>query len=632
MLNQELGTTSTMGTPVRVEADVDEPLFARRFTGLSLRTKTMLLISGTISGLLILVLLPLQVFLRNSYLSMEEEFLNRNIARAKNEIESMMATLNSTASDYAAWNDTYQFVVAPDTQYPENFGDATMLNSRLNLVLLLDRSNRVIFSRAFDLQAAREVPVPELFDAAAFQRDNTLPQISASDTAIRFVMLPDGPMLIAAHAILPTNKNGASRGTLIMGRYLDEAQTKPISEAIRVPVSIHRVDGTQLPDDVATAHTQLSSGRDRFYQPLSNTILAGYVQLPDIYNRPGFVLRVAMNRDIYVQGQTSIRYFTASLLVASLVFGLVMLVLIERIVLSRLTWLNSNVSKVGASTTLSSRVPVQGNDELSDLASSINAMLGMLEQAQIERKQMSDVHLKRKLDSVAVLAGGLGHDFGNILMALSGNLALAKLTTDQTSETYQFLLGAEKASDRAKDIARQLRDFAKGGLPIKKPMSIVPLLHETVELFPHSSNTTCTLNVQEDVWHVEIDEGQMSQVLANMVINAQQAMPNGGAITIQVANVSEVVSGETVKWVQIAIQDQGEGIAPEHLDRIFDPYFTTKSDGNGLGLAMCYAIITKHGGNITVSSAPHQGARFTITLPAWVETTQPADAYDAAFT
>jgi len=230
-----------------------------------------------------------------------------------------------------------------------------------------------------------------------------------------------------------------------------------------------------------------------------------------------------------------------------------------------------------------------------------------------DRIQSETERLKlRKLESVGILAGGIAHDFNNILTGLFGNIEMAKYKLSEKDEAYKFLETAMLSLDNASHLTGQLLTFAKGGEPVTKVLDIRQTVSESVEFAAHGSNIRPLLNISKDLWNIEADEGQISQVIHNLVINAKQAMPLGGTLRVNMDNDD---SSEEPKII-IEVADDGMGIPPHHLDRIFDPYFSTKQMGSGLGLASCYSIIKNHGGTITVKSEGNQGTVFTILLPA----------------
>ncbi len=238
----------------------------------------------------------------------------------------------------------------------------------------------------------------------------------------------------------------------------------------------------------------------------------------------------------------------------------------------------------------------------------------------IERERMEDELLRaRKLESLGILAGGIAHDFNNLLTAILGNISLAKVYSKPEDKLTPRLETAERASLRARDLTQQLLTFSKGGMPVKKVLPIGGLIRESTGFALRGSNVRCEFRIPEDLWPVEADEGQISQVVHNLILNAQQAMPKGGIVRVSCENctvVSKEDPGAGTMFIRITIEDHGIGIPKEHLHNIFDPYFTTKQKGSGLGLATCYSIVKKHGGNITVESESGKGTRFHVYLPA----------------
>ncbi len=247
-----------------------------------------------------------------------------------------------------------------------------------------------------------------------------------------------------------------------------------------------------------------------------------------------------------------------------------------------------------------------------------------------ERNRLEEDRLRaRKLESIAVFAAGIAHDFNNILTAVLGNISCVTGKMDHAEPTYERLAAAQKATVRAKNLTQQLLTFAKGGAPILKTAHIDDLVKETVEFSLTGSNVTADLKIAEDLWRAEIDGGQISQVIQNLIINSREAMQDGGIITITVDNFVSANDNASVPpgdYVRIAVADRGPGIPKEHLDMIYDPYFTTKEKGSGLGLATVYSIVKRHDGHITVESTVGSGSLFSVYLPALPRTKTDANA------
>jgi CheY-like chemotaxis protein/two-component sensor histidine kinase len=229
----------------------------------------------------------------------------------------------------------------------------------------------------------------------------------------------------------------------------------------------------------------------------------------------------------------------------------------------------------------------------------------------------------RKLESVGRLAGGIAHDFNNLLTGIMGNIEIVLMRfKDRDTGIRENLNKALKASRRAADLTHKLLTFAKGGEPIKESTDIAEIIRDSAEFSLLGSPVALKLNLPKNLWAAEVDAGQISQVIQNLVINAVHAMPEGGLLTISGENV-EVSLGQAVTlalkpglYVKISIRDQGCGIPKDLQARIFDPFFTTKDEGSGLGLSVVHSIVNKHGGCVKVSSEPGNFTEFTLYLPA----------------
>ena len=258
-------------------------------------------------------------------------------------------------------------------------------------------------------------------------------------------------------------------------------------------------------------------------------------------------------------------------------------------------------------------------DEKSQAIGMVLAFRDISDQIRTEQERVK----VKKLESIGVLAGGIAHDFNNILSVILGNIdfALSLSGSGMSEESREVLDEAVKASLRAQSLTQQLLTFAKGGEPVRETASLADVITESANFILHGEKTACRYTFPEDLWLVNIDKGQISQVVQNIILNAGQAMPGGGVIDVVCENVTagdipDLDPESGGRFVRMVITDRGIGIPANILDRIFDPYFTTKQKGSGLGLAICHSIIVKHGGSISVESTPGVGATFTIVLPA----------------
>jgi PAS domain S-box-containing protein len=256
------------------------------------------------------------------------------------------------------------------------------------------------------------------------------------------------------------------------------------------------------------------------------------------------------------------------------------------------------------------------------------ATRGIFRDVTEKRRMEEELRKVQRLESVGLLAGGIAHDFNNLLTGILTNLSAAQLPSGAGEDRHERLREAEKATLRARDLTRQLLTFSRGGEPMKKPFDSAHLARESAALALAGRRSGCRVEAGEDLWPADGDEGQIGQVLRNLLVNADQAMGAGGTVEIRCENVTPSLAGGIPlvpgRYVKITVTDEGSGIAPENLERVFDPYFTTKTGGSGLGLAVTYSVVTKHGGHVEVSSRPGEGAAFSLYLPAAEASSSPA--------
>lgn len=238
-------------------------------------------------------------------------------------------------------------------------------------------------------------------------------------------------------------------------------------------------------------------------------------------------------------------------------------------------------------------------------------------------KSERELERTRQLESIAALSGGIAHDYNNLLTAIIGNISLAQTYLNPDDRVFLLLSQALAASKTAKDLTQKLITFSKGGSPIKQIAEVAKLVKNATEFTLSGSNLKCDFNFPHNLWPVEVDNRQIGQAIHNVIMNAREAMPEGGLLKVGAENVTssdDLSNLRKGRYVKISITDHGKGIALKNIDKIFNPYFSTKKIGNkkgtGLGLSICHSIIRKHGGNVTVESKLRQGTTFHIYLPS----------------
>ncbi len=242
-----------------------------------------------------------------------------------------------------------------------------------------------------------------------------------------------------------------------------------------------------------------------------------------------------------------------------------------------------------------------------------------------KRKKMEEEIIKfQKLESLSILASGLAHDFNNFLMSLMGSISMSKIMVKPDSKIYEVLSYAETSCKEAKNLTQQLLTFTKGEKPVKKTISIIELIKSVAEFTLSGSNVKYSIVSSGKIFLTECDEGQIYQVFNNLIINANQSMPGGGNIKIEISDekISDInnLQIKAGNYIKVSISDEGCGMKKEEIKKIFDPYYSTKTNGSGLGLAISYSVIKQHNGFISVFSEEGIGSKFFIYLPASSET------------
>ncbi len=251
----------------------------------------------------------------------------------------------------------------------------------------------------------------------------------------------------------------------------------------------------------------------------------------------------------------------------------------------------------------------------------VNGFIEVVEDVTEKVHAEEDLQRAMKLESMGILAGGIAHDFNNLLTAVLGNISLVKLYAEPKGKIFSKLIEMEKATLRARELTRQLLTFARGGTPVKQTTSVKELAVDAATFALRGSNAKCRFDFPDDLWLVDVDPGQFTQVIQNLVINASQAMPSGGMIYLTAENFEQKAVDQSTlnpgKYLKVLVRDEGEGIAHDIQTKIFDPYFTTKEKGTGIGLATSYTIIKNHDGLLTVDSQPGSGSTFYFYLPVF---------------
>lgn len=352
---------------------------------MSLRRKTLLFVGVALVVLFGLLLFQARsVFLYN-YTQLEEQKTRRNVQHAIDVVMNDIADINRTTGDWSAWDDAYAFIQDGNSRFVKsNLPDETFAGIRINLMLFVDKNGRLVYGKCFDLKNQREMSLPEGLALHLTKDSPLLHHPDAQSSVNGIISLPSGPLLVASRPIVTSERQGPIRGSLIMGRFLDEAEVQHLAGLVRLSLSAYRLDNSDLTADIQAAKAALTAGNSVFVQTLDNSRMGGYSLFSDIYGQPALILQVERDRDIYRQGQASLNYYILSILIIGLVAIALSLLILEKAILSRMAQLSHDVNQISSTQDFARRVNLPGRDELSSLGDSVNLMLDVLEKSQRE--------------------------------------------------------------------------------------------------------------------------------------------------------------------------------------------------------------------------------------------------------
>lgn len=372
---------------------------------MKLRTKVLLTIVLTFLGLSAALFFISQSVLLGSFKELEKKSVARNVGRAVSALDAEIKGLDSLNLDWGSWDDSYRFAVDGNSGYiRSNLNIETLIKQRLNLIIFLDSSCKVVFARALSHETSKEVSFPQ----------DLMPHISPGSPFVThndlggghdgLIVIRDAVMMASSRPILTSEGKGPARGTIIMGRYLDEEEVRRLAVTTLLDVRFSRYDEKLAAGLEKKAGRRFSSNGNTLTHAVSDETISGYGIVNDIYHKPALMVRLDLPREIYSQGRASILYFIVYLLAAAVVSAAAIMLILKKSVLSRLSALGSQAVDIGKSGNLSERVDVRGGDELAGLAMEVNRMLESLEDLEAARKSAQD-DLRKARDELEVRSG-----------------------------------------------------------------------------------------------------------------------------------------------------------------------------------------------------------------------------------
>jgi PAS domain S-box-containing protein len=686
------------------------------------------------------------VTIDRTYARLDSQNVERQVLRAHWYLSYSLDTLGRTCSDWAYWDDTYQFVVGRNATYADsNLAPSSLATIDVDIMVFLDTSGKVVYvgSAKTGSQTPDDAP-PDLI--AQFGPGTALLTRALHQPGLAGYTLVSGRVaIVAARPILTSAVAGPARGVLVFLRYLDTASFDNMAETVGGNVTFQPVGQVQPETVESRALVLLAEGQPTVGLPAGTDEVRGFMQLTDLSGKNAFLLMTTAKRTQSAEiARLKLVVVAATAMSGVLLIGLVLLVL-SRTFLKRIDSLGRQVAEVGHSQNLSLRVRLPGSDELSQLATDVNTALESLQQSQRDKDAMAEeLEQDRKrlhdyfdrahdlifaldtsgkvtlvnqsacsvlgyeeedllgrsildivspdsrdfmlrandeirsgdtvsrtidvltrdgnrrtldlsgqrlwdnghptgtfyiarditdrlrmehellhneaLESLGTLAAGIAHDFNNVLTVVKGSISLADSSLEEPAESRHHLEAARVAVDRAQALAGQLLTFSRGGAPVKENVDVESIVREVARFVLSGSGIALQVSVDGILPAVEADRNQLFQVVQNIILNARDAMPSGGALSIALRcqTVSEehpfgIAAPED--YVVIRIADSGSGIAPEDMKLLFDPFFTTKPSGHGVGLSTARSIARRHGGDLLIESVADKGTTVWLCMP-----------------
>jgi signal transduction histidine kinase/DNA-binding response OmpR family regulator len=603
---------------------------------MTLRRRTLLIIGVTLVGLNTALYQISTTLLLGSSIQAEEQNTRQVMDGVLNVFSQHTTQFNERFTDWSSWDDTYQFVADLNVQYIQsNLIEAQLKNLKVNLILYVTPSGRTIFGTGFDLEKQKKLPIP-LALKPLLKRDSRL--LSAHTTGL--IVLPEGVMMIASRPILTSKGEGPSRGSFIVGRYLNTAELAELSKIIHQPLTMEQVSQSSIAAEGQRVKSINPRFPDVLIQRLNEETIAGSVILNDINGQPAVVLRTENQRTIYQQGLATTRYLTSAILIVGLVFGVVTLLLLEKLVLARLARFNNEVKQIGIAGNLSRRVTVVNRDEISSLATSLNTMLDQLERYQMERQQTA-IALKDAKEaaeaanrSKSAFLANMSHELRTPLNAIIGysEMLQEEVTDLDQEDLIPDLQRINGAGQHLLGLINDILDLSKieaGKMDLYLETFDLPsLIQEVVSLvkpLAQKNNNTLHVHYSPTIGTLHADLTKVRQNLLNLLSNAAKFTENG-TIELKVEPTTLHALGgvatETAEsHLRFTVTDSGIGMAPDQIASLFqsftqaDASTTRKYGGTGLGLTISQRFCHMMGGQISVESQVGQGSTFTMLLP-----------------
>ncbi len=606
---------------------------------MTIRRQVPVVLVLTLISLLMIVAATSRVLLLGRFVQLEEREVRLNVQRAGNALSDELADLTQSVRDYGNYDRMYAYMVNHDPGFPEGeFGNLDTL--RANFVGIFDLNGKMVFGKAVELPNFRPAAIPQELPNF-FDGSGSLLRRPGVESALSGVLLlPEGPMLVAASPILTGERTGPVRGTLAMRRWLDQHEVDRLSSKTRLSLSLQPIDNSGLPGDFASARAALSANQPVFVRPLGPNVVGGYLLIADLQNKPALILKLDLPRQIYSQGRVTVLYLILWTFAVGVAFVGAMYLLLDRAVLSRLVRLSRGVEAIGARRQLSERVNVDGNDELTTLARTINQTFGALEDAEESLRRTNAELEDRVTHRTAELAASkeaaeagsraksefmanMSHELRTPMNGIMGMIDLA-LDTEERAERCDYLETARSSAAALMTVLADILDSSRleaEQLDLRRVQFSVPdcvvTALQTLRQTAGQKGLTISSDVGENVPPALVgDPVRMGQILLNLIGNAIK-FTERGQVAVRVETKPETNENTELHF---SVSDTGIGIPSEKQEAIFERFtqadmsISRKYGGLGLGLTICAQLVREMGGRIWVESEMGVGSTFHFTV------------------
>ena len=578
---------------------------------MKLKKKLVLIFSASYILIFMCFFIASNTFLMKGFLEIEDSNIKRQTELGLKSLDLRIDELDQTTHGFAARDDTYYYVESGLKHFiNELLLSSTFIDYEINFMAFLNSEGEIICSKAFNLVELRNIPFPSSI-REPIEQHGVLKDHTETDNEVSGILMTlDGPILLSSRPIITTEESGPIIGTLICGRYLDFLEVEKLKESTFLSLEVIDVNDDKSPGlheswSLALNGSQISIERQGY-----DTII-GYSVLYDIFEEPILVLKVDSPRDVYTHGLLVFAYFIGSGVLAGVVIALLSIFVMNRFILTRIVKLSKDVSEIDPHMIATTNVAIPGDDEVSMLSENIDEMLDALNLYQHRLKE------RERMATIGETSAMVGHDLRNPLQVvyLLGSRLDKKIgalrdsgVDDSDLKDLEYI--EEKLGEQTNymnKIISDLQDFSKNIMVVYEDADLEQTVIDVIGTLKIPDDVEVSVRLDERLRSVWADGNLFKRIFTNMLTNGIQAMPEGGSLT-----VTGTASDDEATMV---VSDTGVGVSEENISKLFQPLFTTKAKGTGLGLAVCKRIVEAHRGEITVESEEGEGTSFIIKIP-----------------